>query len=70
MTSTDQSAEENAIQLALEQPSLAEALSSIAEWEHDRALNHFLSTGKRETNFGSLITQVLRRHHHSEETPQ
>lgn len=62
MTSINESVVEEAILKALEQPQLVEALNSVSEWEHERALNHFLNTGKRETNYAYLITQVLRRH--------
>lgn len=62
MTSSNESAVEEALCKALEHPQLVEALNAISVWEHERALNHFLNTGKRETNYAFLITQVLRRH--------
>lgn len=70
MTSINESDVDEAILKALEHPQLVEALNSISEWEHERALNHFLSTGQRETNYAHLITQVLRRHPLSNHQPE
>lgn len=64
MTSISESAVEEAILKALEHPQLVEALNSVATWEHERALAYFLNTGKRETNYTYLISQVMSRHPH------
>lgn len=62
MTSTNENAAEEAIQKALEAPTLLDAIHSITAWEHNRSLEDFLQTGKRRDSFKSLLGQVMERH--------
>lgn len=61
MTSSNVNDVEEAIQKALEAPTLLEAIHSITAWEHNRALVDFLHTGKRRDNFKALQEQTIRR---------
>lgn len=61
MTSTSENDAEEAIRKALEAPTLLDAIHSITEWEHTRAIAFFLNTGKRINNFKTLQEQTVRR---------
>jgi hypothetical protein len=61
MTSTSENAVEEAIQKALEAPTLIDAIYSITAWEHNRSLEDFLNTGKRRDSFKLLQEQTIRR---------
>lgn len=61
MTSTNENAVEEAIQKALEAPTLLDAIHSITAWEHNRSLEDFLQTGKRRDSFKTLQEQTVRR---------